>query len=58
MKKTKWLNFLNDIGDTVGGFLVGIGFCSQQLIPTIIGLMLIVTSISIEYFGKGKKDSN
>lgn len=56
--KTKWFGFLNDIGDTVGGFLVGIGVCKGVIMPTIIGLVLIVTSISIEYFGKGKQDSN
>lgn len=55
--KTKWFSFLNDMGDTIGGFLVGIGVCRGQIMPTIIGLALIVTSISIEYFGKGRQDS-
>lgn len=54
----KWKGFLNDIGDTIGGFLVGVGFCSHEIMPVVIGLLMILTSISIEYFGKGKQDSN
>lgn len=58
MKKSRWFEFLNDFGDTTGGILVGVGFCTQHLITLIIGTTMIITSIFIEYYNKGKKDSN
>lgn len=57
-KTTSWRDFLNDFGDTIGGFLVGVGFAEHSLAPCLIGLTMIITSIYLEYFKKGKEDSN
>lgn len=50
--KTKWSSFLNDMGDTIGGFMVGIGVCRGLVVTTSLGLILIVVSNAIKYYNK------
>lgn len=53
--KNKWNGFLNDFGDTIGGILVGVGFCQNDLVMLLVGVTMIITSIYLEYFRKGKE---
>lgn len=55
MFNNKWKDFITDIGDTIGGVLVGLSFNPQSKIMLIVGIYMIMTSIYLEYFKKGKK---
>lgn len=55
--KTKWKDFLIDIGDTIGGIFVGLSLGEDSKPMLIFGVLLIMTSIYLEYFQKGKDDA-
>lgn len=54
--KSKWKDFLIDIGDTIGGIFVGLSLGEDSKPMLIFGVLLIMTSIYLEYFQKGKTD--
>lgn len=49
MKHPYWLQFIEDIGDYVGGFCLGVGYNSGNVPIAITGGVLIVTFIIIKY---------
>jgi uncharacterized membrane protein HdeD (DUF308 family) len=55
-QKSRWKEFLIDIGDTIGGIFVGLSFDADSRYLLIFGVILIMTSIYLEYFEKGKED--
>ncbi len=56
--KSRWKDFLIDIGDTVGGIFVGMSLDADSRFLLVFGVMLIMTSIYLEYFQKGREDGN
>ena len=60
MRKTKtrprWKDFMIDIGDTIGGVFVGLSLGSGSEFMLVFGVLMIMTSIYLEYFKKGKED--
>ena len=54
--KSRWKEFVVDIGDTVGGILIGASIDKANYPMLISGVLLLMTSIYLEYFKKGKED--
>ena len=54
--KSRWKEFVVDMGDTVGGILIGASIDKANYPMLISGVLLLMTSIYLEYFKKGKED--
>lgn len=54
--KSRWKEFIVDMGDTVGGILIGASIDKANYPMLISGVLLLMTSIYLEYFKKGKED--
>lgn len=54
--KSRWKDFLIDIGDTIGGIFLGMSLDADSKFLMVTGAVLIVTSIYLEYFKKGQED--
>lgn len=55
--RTRWKDFLIDIGDTIGGIILGMSLDADSKAMMIGGVLLITTSIYLEYFNKGVNES-
>lgn len=54
--KSRWKEFVVDMGDTVGGILIGASIDKANYPMLISGVLILMTSIYLEYFKKGKED--
>lgn len=52
MKKSKWINFIKDVGDIIGGILVGASIDKDNYILMGIGTVFITSSLYLEHFKK------
>ena len=50
MKKSKWMNFTKDIGDIMGGIMVGASIDQTNYILMGIGGVFIAVSLYFEHF--------
>lgn len=50
MKKSKWVNFIKDVGDIMGGIMVGASIDQSNYILMGIGGLFITTSLYLEHF--------
>lgn len=50
MKKSKWMNFTKDVGDIMGGILVGAALSDFNISLLSIGIIFISLSLYLEHF--------
>lgn len=50
MKKSKWKDFMKDVGDIMGGILVGVALSDFNTSLLIIGVIFISLSLYLEHF--------
>lgn len=50
MKKSKWKDFIKDIGDIMGGILVGYALSDFNIPILVIGVIFIGLSLYLEHF--------
>lgn len=50
MKKSKWINFTKDVGDIMGGIMVGASIDQSNYILMGLGGLFITTSLYFEHF--------
>ena len=50
MKKSKWKDFIKDVGDIMGGILVGTALSEFNTSLLIIGVIFIGLSLYLEHF--------
>lgn len=50
MKKSKWMNFIKDVGDIMGGIMVGASIDQSNYMLMRIGGVFIAGSLYLEHF--------
>lgn len=52
MKHPAWLYFIKDVGDCLGGGLVGYALPTRNLVCGIVGLVFIALSLFLKHYYK------
>jgi len=54
MKHSHWQDFVKDLGDCVGGLLVGYAIAERELATGIVGMFCILASLFFKHYYKPK----
>lgn len=52
MKHSHWLEFIEDWGDCVGGYLVGYSVCGSEFFTGMVGISMVLASIFLKHYHK------